>query len=268
MHFRDRVNRDPLNHVHLTDDQVDRLLTGAIEPDDAPPGYAAATAALRTARGPVESDEVTGHQAAVAFTAALTAAQLAEHMETNVIKLNPSTRRVPARAAAAAAVVVLLGAGGAAAAVLLPAGGTAKIVMASDATSSVVGTTTTEGPTTTMAATTTTSAATTTTAPTTTTVEPKGAGPDVTGPAAAGLCNAFGSRTSIPGKSVAATNLATAAGGWEHVFAFCNPNTNSSAPTTSAPGKSGEAHGRPSPAPGKSGSAPGRSSTTTTPTAP
>ena len=267
MHFRDR-----LTHMHLTDDQVDRLLTGAIEPDDAPPGYAEATAVLRAARGPAESGELTGHQAAVA---ALTAAQVAEHMETNVIKLNPSTRRVPTRAAAAAAVVVLLGAGGAAAAMnLLPAGGTAKIVMASDTTTSLVEATSTTSTSVLGETTTTTVGTTTTTVGTaTTTVEPQGAGPDATGPAAFGLCNAFGDRTSIPGKSVAATNLANAAAAaGKTVPEYCAPIIAAKHPTTTvpggtttvtSPGKSGEAHGQPTTAPGKSGSAPGHSTTTT-----
>jgi hypothetical protein len=56
----------------LDGDTVDRLLTGRLEPDDAPPGYAAVAAVLQAAAGPPSPGELSGEAPAVATFVAMT----------------------------------------------------------------------------------------------------------------------------------------------------------------------------------------------------
>ena len=56
----------------LDGDTADRLLTGRLEPDDAPPGYAEVAAVLQAAAGPPSPGELSGEASAVATFVAMT----------------------------------------------------------------------------------------------------------------------------------------------------------------------------------------------------
>lgn len=98
---------------HRLDDRtLDRLLSGSLDPDDAPPAYASVAALVRTARGPATPDELAG-EARVVATVAQTVATGSGVDEITDRRRPMLAKLVSAKAAMAAAIVL---AGGTAAA--------------------------------------------------------------------------------------------------------------------------------------------------------
>ena len=192
----------------LDEDTADRLLRGRLDPADAPSAYAPVARLVKAARGPATPEELAGEGAAIAaFTA--------------VVHADPSTL-VPRRAtmpsklisvkAAAAVLAAVLSVGGVAAAAtgLLP---DRAAQQATDHASSAAG------------------------GGSPAQAQGNGGqgtanGPDATGAAKDGLCQAWQSgQGSTNGKrmdSTAFQALATAAGGADKVAAYCQTSTTAS----------------------------------------
>jgi hypothetical protein len=83
--LEDEMRRRPLDH-----DTADRLLSGRIEPDDAPPGYAEVASMLRAVAAPATSEELAGEPETVAAVARTVRIQ-------HESSLAPATRRSPVR---------------------------------------------------------------------------------------------------------------------------------------------------------------------------
>jgi hypothetical protein len=192
----------------LDEDTADRLLRGRLDPADAPSAYAPVARLVKAARGPATPEELAGEAAAIAaFTAAV-------HADPST--LVPRRATMPSKLisvkAAAAVLAAVLSVGGVAAAAtgLLP---DRAAQQATDHASSAAG----GG-----------SAA---------QAQGNGGqgtanGPDATGAAKAGLCQAWQSgQGSTNGKrmdSTAFQALATAAGGADKVAAYCQTSTTAS----------------------------------------
>ena len=243
---------DDLHHdmarFDLDPNTVERLLGGAVYPDDAPPELALAAALVQTAREPASPGELGGRDAAVAAMAAA--------VRDKAGRREPTRRRamlgklMATKVAAVAGPIVLLGAGAAAACTgSLPAPAQSAVSnVLSDVGISVPnpdhsdsGATTTDDSTTT----TTSGSTTTTTSSTSTnlssgttqdsgTQSGTGKGPDAgpTSPATFGLCTAWAAG-GLNEHGVARRNLATAAGGDGNIQAYCQGLFGSSNPSIS-----------------------------------
>jgi hypothetical protein len=182
----------------LDADTADRLLGGRLDPADAPSGYAQVARVTRAAAGPASSEELAGEAAAIATFRAVAHAS----PPITIPRRAPMPSRLFSGRAAAAVVVAALSVGGvAAAAGKLP--GRAPQAAQHASTTSQPG-------------------------------SPERArsggsagalGPDATGPAMNGLCQAWRSgQGTANGKRMAATAfeaLAKAAGGADKVSAYC-----------------------------------------------
>ena len=62
-------SEDEMRGLFLDRDTADRLLAGAVEPDDAPPGYAEVARLIRAAGAPPNSPELMAEEQAVAAAA-------------------------------------------------------------------------------------------------------------------------------------------------------------------------------------------------------
>ncbi len=218
---------------------------------------------VRASRGPVTEADLTGRATAVA---ALAAGEIP-----NVVAIQRGSTRVRrmvvAKAAVAAAVLCSAGVAAALTGVMQgDDGGADPVIMTPSSAGKAETSSSITSPTTTSddAATTTTIIPATTTTPGSATRGAGAVGPSATGPARNGLCNAFGARTEMPGKSVAARNLLEAAGAaGQSVAEFCAvaPATTTTAPSAKpGGGENGKADGQgPAPAGGTPNPAPGGS---------
>jgi hypothetical protein len=249
-----------LRHHHrlaLDEGTAERLLTGRLDPSDAPPGYARAAAVLAAASAPPDTEELAGEAAVRAVFAAAVRSHPA-----GVRLLTPRRSRALAKlltVKAAAAVLGLLVTGGVAAATTgnLPA-------PAQHAAHALLGGAGVPAP-----------------AQATTTTSTEAVRPDAAGPAALGLCRAWAAGQvgqQHGGKLDAPTfaALAKAAGGSDQIGAYCAEVTASTAsgsrqgqggrpssvPPTTAGGAGQERRGPPSslPATTASGSGQGQGS--------
>lgn len=226
--FTDASDSD--DGYELSDAEVDSVLKGH-RPLDSAPGLERLADAMNALTSPPERGELSGYSQAMATYGRAFA--------------QPRSRRV-AMISSVAGLRTLASAAGAAVAL----GGVATIVLASGAM----------GPTH--------QAVVTPVATTGTTKTPPQAdktgtpvGPDASGPAAFGLCNAWANHQAkdndLPGSSVAFRNLAKAAGGEARIASYCakvphpgssNATKTPKATSTSTPPKRGKAPGTP---PGK-----------------
>jgi hypothetical protein len=230
----------------VDDDTIDRLLAGRLDPADAPPGYAAVARLLAAATAPAGRDELAGERAAVAEFLA-------------VAHAHPPTPPVPRRAgmpsklfrikAAAAVIAAVLSLGGVAAAAtgILPAA-VQRIAGNAPADSGGGSATGQEH-----AATGSAAGATTAAAGSTADKDHAATGPDASGAARDGLCQAWlagqGDDHGMREDSTAFKALAQAAGGADKVAAYCEGVTPSSSagqaeqhrttPTTGPPPSTG-----------------------------
>jgi len=213
-----RLLRDR-HRLALDEGTAERLLTGRLDPADAPPGYALTAAVLAAASAPPDADELAGEAAVVAFFAAA-----ARSRPVSVRLLTPRRSRVLTKLltikAAAAVLGVLVGGGVAAAATgNLPA-------PAQQAAHALLGGAGVPAP-----------------AGATVTTQAHPVGPDAAGSAALGVCRAWsagqggqhGSKLDAP----AFAALAKAAGGSDRIGDYC------AQVSASAAGGSGQG-GRPS----------------------
>ena len=207
---------------HLTDSQVESLLRGH-RPAGGPPGVGRTADVLHALTGPATPSELNGHRQAMAAYADTFAARAAGQRPRRLVLLS-SLLGVRALAGAAGSALAL----GAVGAVVLtsttlgpahtpqslPLGTgtttTSSVTHSSDDAEDEDGTTDASGTATTGASGSATTAA----------------GPDASGPAAFGLCNAWShhqakGRTTAPGRSVAFRNLAEVAGGEGRIAAYC-----------------------------------------------
>ena len=219
---------------HPIDDQTaERLLAGAVDPDDAPPAYAQVAALVQAAKAPATADEVVRRDADVAaVTAALArpAAGVSTSERTSII-----SRRFGAKALAIAIPALALSATGAAAATgSLPTPAQSAVHGAlSDVGVSVPSGRSSDnsgdsGTTGTHAAN-----------------NANAVGPDATGPAKYGLCRAYAANKGhMSSNSVAFRNLVNAAGGAANVASFCAGATpgNSTSANAGTSGASSDAN--------------------------
>jgi hypothetical protein len=226
----------PVDH-----DTVDRLLAGRLDPADAPPGYAAVARLLAAATAPAGRDELAGERAAVVEFLAVAHAN----------PPTPSPRRagMPSKLfrikAAAVVIAAVLSLGGVAAAAtgILPA---AVQRMAGNAPADPGGSATGQEHATG-------SAAASTAADAATGKDHAATGPDASGAAKDGLCQAWqAGQGGDHGKrmdAVAFKALAEAAGGADQIAAYCEDTTPGSSadqaeqhrttPTTGPPASTG-----------------------------
>jgi hypothetical protein len=208
----------------LDEDTADRLLSGRLDPGDAPSGYAGVARVTKAATGPAAPEELAGEAAAIAAFIA------AAHADPPIAvpRREPMPSRLFGVKAAAALVVAALSVGGVAAAAtgMLPG----RSQQAAHRTS--------------------------TASPGGSPAQAQGAhggatahGPDATGPARNGLCQAWqsGQQGATSGKrmdSTAFKALATAAGGADKVAAYCQAALAAKSaghPTASVPDATGAA---------------------------
>jgi hypothetical protein len=195
-----RLLRDR-HRLALDEGTAERLLTGRLDPADAPPGYTPVAALLAAASAPPDAEELAGQAAIVAVFAAA-----ARSRPVGVRLLTPRRSQVLTKlltAKAAAAVLGMLVTGGVAAAATgnLPA-------PAQQAAHALLGGAGVPAP-----------------AEATATTRAHPAGPDAAGPSALGLCRAWsagqggqhGSKLDAP----AFAALAKAAGGSDQIAGFC-----------------------------------------------
>jgi hypothetical protein len=180
----------------LDEDTADRLLTGRLDPSDAPPGYAGVARVLASATAPTAPDELAGEAAAVAeFTAAAQSSPPTPLPRRSDVARRPFSIKV---AVAVIAAVLSIGGVAAAATGLLPQ--PAQWV-ADEAPSTARGA----------------SAA---------GEHGSATGPDAAAAAKQGLCRAWlADQAADNGKrddSIASQALATAAGGADKVAAYCH----------------------------------------------
>lgn len=102
-----------MNRYPLDDATADRLLSGAVSPEDAPPGCAGLAAAIRTALGPAQAGELAGQMAVVTAAAAAVHSAPTPHRTLRRNRMLPKLLSAKVAAVAAAAT---LGAAGVAAA--------------------------------------------------------------------------------------------------------------------------------------------------------
>jgi hypothetical protein len=201
----------------LDDETADRLLTGRLDPADAPPGYAGVAKLVAATTAPVTTDELVGEPEAVARFAAT--ARSGSPTRASITRRAGVPRRLLTVKAAAAVLVAALSIGGvAAAAGVFPA----PAQPAADHGRGSSG----SGPATPGRS----DAATTTTAADN---RERGngtaTGPDATGPAKDGLCRAWesgqGGEHGRRMDSTAFRALAAAAGGADKIAAYCQATT-------------------------------------------
>jgi hypothetical protein len=207
----------PVDH-----DTIDRLLTGRLDPADAPPGYAEVARLLTAATAPAGRDEFAGEATVVAEFLAVAHA----HPPTTI----PRRARMPSKlfrikaAAAVLAAVLSLGGVAAAATGVLPAAVqrmTGNAPVGSGGASATGQEHAATG-----------SAAASTTADSATGKDHAATGPDASGAARDGLCRAWlAGQGDDHGKredSTAFEALAKAAGGADKVAAYCEDATSDS----------------------------------------
>jgi hypothetical protein len=193
-----RLRADPLA---LDDDSADRLLAGRLDPADAPPGYAEAAAVMAAATAPATHDELDGVELSLnAFRAAQTAPPSSPRRPHMLVKL------LTVKAVAAAFTGVLVVGGVAAAATgTLPEAAQRMAHRVVSAAPAPAGEDHAQGP------------------------GDAAKGPDVTGAAEAGLCNAYmagkGGANGGRSDSVAFQALVRAAGGADKVADYCKDVT-------------------------------------------
>ncbi len=198
----DRFRADPLA---LDDDSADRLLAGRLDPADAPPGYAVAAAVMAAATAPARPDELDGVEPSLnAFRAALVVPPTSPRRAHMLVKL----LTVKAAAAVFTGALVIGGVAAAATGTLPDAAQRLAHSMVS-AAPAPAGDDHAQGS------------------------ADSAKGPDVTGAAEAGLCNAYmaGKGGSNGGRndSVAFKALEQAAGGADKVADYCKDVTSRSA---------------------------------------
>jgi hypothetical protein len=230
-----RLLRDR-HRLALDEGMAERLLTGRLDPFDAPPGYALVAAMLAAVSAPPDAEELAGEAAVVAAFAAA-----AQSHPVRVRLLTPRRSRVLTKLLtikAAAAVLGVLVTGGVAAAATgnLPA-------PAQQAAHALLGGAGVPAP-----------------AEATATTQAHAVGPDAAGPAALGLCRAWSAgQGGQHGKKLDApafAALAKAAGGSDQIGAYCAQVTASTpggaaqgSPPSSLPASTaaGSGHGQGSP---------------------
>jgi hypothetical protein len=104
----------------LDDDTADRLLAGAVHPDDAPPGYEAVAGLLLAARAPASPDELSGEEEAVAAVARTVRARRADGFRPATGRSAVRSRFARTKVTALVAAATLLATGGLATAGALP----------------------------------------------------------------------------------------------------------------------------------------------------
>jgi hypothetical protein len=208
---------------------AEALLAGETEPEDAPAGLRPVAEVLAALLAPPDPGEVAGwSRALAAFREAPGTPELTQRR----------SRRLSSRLAAVAAAVLVAAFGGgigAAYAGMLPAGLQKiahTVIAAPDVRPSRHAHGLTSG----------------------TPSHP--VGPDATGSAANGLCNAY-AHANASEKSEAFRKLVAAAGGADKVAAYCGSVPHPGAATPPAYGRSGTPPGQSSPPPGQSGTHPG-----------
>ena len=86
-------SHDEMSRARLDDGTAERLISGHVEPDDAPPGYARLVHLLRAAAAPVATDELVAEERMVSA-----AADLVRGRSSGRVPSSPSTGRSTARA--------------------------------------------------------------------------------------------------------------------------------------------------------------------------
>ena len=111
-----------MNRLPIDDTTAERLLSGAVPPEDAPPGYAGLAGIIQAATGPAVLAELAGEQAVV--SAGVAAVRSALTIDPTMPRRTSMLTRMRSAQVAVAAAAMLLGAAGAAAAATgtLPAG--------------------------------------------------------------------------------------------------------------------------------------------------
>jgi hypothetical protein len=246
--MRQRLGSRGSSPPTLDDDTADRLLAGRLDPADAPPGYAAVAKVVNAATAPAKTEELAAEPAAVAQFAAMARSGFPTRASTTRRAGVP--RRLLSVKTAAAVLAAVLSIGGVAAATgVFPGPAKPPAGHGPDSSGGGVGTT----PGRSDAATTTTTAA----GEAGSRERGNATGPDASGPARNGLCQAWlagqgdehGTREDTP----AFRALAAAAGGADKIAAYCRATTPAdsasqgggpNSPPTSAtpPGRGGE-HG-------------------------
>lgn len=183
----------------LDQDTADRLLSGRLDPGDAPSGYVRVARLLQAATGPPAPEELAGEAAAIAaFTAVVHA-----HPPTTVPRRAPMPSKLLSVKAAAAVIAAVLSVGGVAAAATGMLPGRSQQAAQHASTASQAGSSQAQGG----------------------NGGSSANGPDATGSAKNGLCQAWQSgQGGTNGKrmdSTAFQALATAAGGADKVAAYC-----------------------------------------------
>jgi hypothetical protein len=195
--------RDEMRRMPVDPRTADRLLTGRMDPDDAPPGYAGAARLLQTARAEAAPAELRKEPETIAAMAAI---RLRPAGHAGVVRRRTMTRSLKLKIGASALVAALMGSTGLAVAGALPGPAqTAAAHVLARIGVSVPGSGHTQPH----------------SAP-----SEKGKGPDATGPEKFGLCTAFASgQGGINGgknDAVAFRNLQAAAGSaGQSVEEFC-----------------------------------------------
>jgi hypothetical protein len=234
----DDLSSDMRRHP-IDDLTAERLLAGAVDPDDAPPAYAQVAALVQTAKAPASADELVRRDADVSAVAAALTEQLAG--TTTPERTRMISRRFGAKALAIAIPALALTATGAAAATgSLPGSAQSAVhgALAHVGVSVPSGSSSSDnrGNTGTHAAN-----------------NANAVGPDANGPAKFGLCRAYAANNGhMSPNSVAFRNLVKEAGGAAGVASFCAgvmPG-NSNSGTTGAGADTNSTNGPPASNPG------------------
>jgi hypothetical protein len=221
----------------IDDETADRLLAGAVAPEDAPPGYAPVAALVMAATARAHDHELMRRETDIAAAVAAIGAPPVAAAAPQGGRMTTSKTRFGMKAAALAVpAAVLLGAGAAAATGSLP--GPAQSAV-HNALSHVGVSVPTSGPD---------NSGTNGTPSSQSSSNSQAVGPDATGPAAFGLCQAFAASAGHPSaNSVAFRNLqkAATAGGFASVTAYCatvtKPGSSSGAGSDSQSGSGSNA---------------------------
>jgi hypothetical protein len=209
----------------IDDTTADHLLSGAMAPDDAPPGYGPVAALVRAAGGPIRGDELELERRGADVAAVVAAIRVSAAPPTPQGEKATMRKRFGLKVAAFAIPAALMASGAAAATGSLPAPAQSAVhgALAHVGVSVPGG----HGP----------SGASANTGASgnhTSTGQP--VGPDATGPAAFGLCQAFAASAGHPSaNSVAFKNLqkAATAKGFATVSAYCATVTPGNSSSTS-----------------------------------
>jgi hypothetical protein len=201
----------------LDEQTADRLLAGALHPDDAPPGYRRVASLLRAASGPPLASELAGERAAVATFTVMSRRSATSNPPSSSRRAQLVSKFLTVKVAVAT-LTAAFAIGGVAAATTV-----GRSAPDQDNAKTVGGVGKPDK-----------------------TEAGKGQGPDATGPAKDGLCRAWGAGKGADrgGKADATAfeALAEAAGGEQNIATFCASTTSTAAGATGEAGKgSGEA---------------------------